>query len=98
MCRMEKRKERYLDLFSGWAVSSFGHYHLAKQSDTGQGRRLWFMPNTFYSEPQGRLASIFLKNSFNGQCFSVTGAEANEAAIKLARIHCSPKGKYRLLL
>ncbi|MEK6765368.1 MAG: acetylornithine transaminase, partial [Planctomycetota bacterium] len=38
------------------------------------------------------------ENSFNGQCFFCnSGAEANEAAIKLARIHCSPKGKYKII-
>jgi acetylornithine/N-succinyldiaminopimelate aminotransferase len=91
--------KRYLDLFSGWAVSSLGHCHpnvtgaIQKQAAT-----LSHVPNIFYTEPQGLLAKYISENSFNGQCFFCnSGAEANEAAIKLARIHNSSKGKYKII-
>jgi len=91
--------KRYLDLFSGWAVSSLGHCHpQVTKAIQEQAATLVHVPNTFYSEPQGRLAGYISKNSFNGQCFFCnSGAEANEAAIKLARIHGSKKGKYKII-
>ncbi len=91
--------KRYLDLFSGWAVSSLGHCHPnVTRATQDQAANLVHVPNTFYSEPQGRLAKYISENSFNGQCFFCnSGAEANEAAIKLARIHCSSKGKYKII-
>jgi len=91
--------KRYLDLFSGWAVSSLGHCHPnVTKAICEQAATLVHVPNTFYSEPQGRLAKYISENSFNGQCFFCnSGAEANEAAIKLARIHNSAKGKYKII-
>ncbi len=91
--------KRYLDLFSGWAVSSLGHCHPnVTNAMQVQAETLVHVPNIFYSEPQGRLAKYISENSFNGQCFFCnSGAEANEAAIKLARIHCSEKGKYKII-
>ncbi len=63
-----------------------------------QAETLVHVPNIFYSEPQGRLAKYISENSFNGQCFFCnSGAEANEAAIKLARIHSSQKGKFKII-
>ncbi len=91
--------KRYLDLFSGWAVSSLGHCHpKVTKAMQEQAETLVHVPNIFYSEPQGRLAKYISENSFNGQCFFCnSGAEANEAAIKLARIHSSQKGKYKII-
>lgn len=89
----------YLDLFSGWAVSGLGHCHprVSKAIQT-QVETLVHAPNIFYTEPQGRLAQLISENSFGGQCFFCnSGAEANEAAIKLARIHYSPHGKYKII-
>ena len=91
--------KRYLDLFSGWAVSSLGHCNPdVTKAMQEQAATLVHVPNIFYSEPQGRLAKYISENSFNGQCFFCnSGAEANEAAIKLARIHSSKKGKYKII-
>ncbi|ODS32668.1 MAG: acetylornithine aminotransferase [Candidatus Scalindua rubra] len=95
----DENGKRYLDLFSGWAVSSLGHCHSnVARAIQNQAATLVHVPNTFYSEPQGLLAKYISENSFNGQCFFCnSGAEANEAAIKLARIHCSSKGKYKII-
>ncbi len=91
--------KRYLDLFSGWAVSSLGHCNPnVTKATQDQAATLVHVPNIFYSEPQGLLAKYISENSFNGQCFFCnSGAEANEAAIKLARIHNSSKGKYKII-
>lgn len=91
--------KRYLDLFSGWAVSLLGHCHpnvvTAIQS---QAAKLQHAPNIYYTEPQGLLAKYISEKSFGGQCFFCnSGAEANEAAIKLARIHNSNTGRYKII-
>ncbi|HRZ87395.1 MAG TPA: aspartate aminotransferase family protein [bacterium] len=90
---------KYLDFFPGWGVSGLGHCHPAvvsaikKQSD-----RLLHMSNNYYNELQGRLAEIISKESFGGRVFFCnSGAEANEAAIKLVRKHGSKKGRYEIV-
>lgn len=90
---------RYLDLFSGWAVSNLGHCHpKVVEAICKQASLLQHAPNIYYTEPQGQLAMHISENSFGGQCFFCnSGAEANEAAIKLARIHSSNKGRYKII-
>ncbi|MEK7789564.1 MAG: aminotransferase class III-fold pyridoxal phosphate-dependent enzyme, partial [Planctomycetota bacterium] len=89
--------KRYLDLFSGWAVSLLGHCHPnVVAAIQNQAAKLQHAPNIYYTEPQGLLAKHISEKSFGGQCFFCnSGAEANEAAIKLARIHNSSSGKYK---
>lgn len=91
--------KRYLDLFSGWAVSLLGHCNssVVKAIQT-QASKLIHAPNIYYTEPQGLLAKYISEKSFGGQCFFCnSGAEANEAAIKLARIHSSSTGRYKMI-
>jgi acetylornithine/N-succinyldiaminopimelate aminotransferase len=89
---------RYLDLFSGWAVTGVGHCHpRLVEAIREQAGRLIYMPNTWYTEPQGRLAQWIAETGFGGKTFFCnSGTEANEAAIKLARIH-TPPGKYKII-
>ncbi len=91
--------KRYLDLFSGWAVSGLGHCHpKVTKAIKSQASTLMHIPNVYYSLPQGRLARFISEKSFGGQCFFCnSGAEANEAAIKLARLHHSIEGKYKII-
>ncbi|HHT9129852.1 MAG TPA: aspartate aminotransferase family protein [Candidatus Brocadiaceae bacterium] len=91
--------KRYLDLFSGWAVSLLGHCHPnVVKTIQNQAAKLQHAPNIYYTEPQGLLAKYISEKSFGGQCFFCnSGAEANEAAIKLARIHNSNTGKYKII-
>lgn len=91
--------KRYLDLFSGWAVSLLGHCHPnVVAAIQNQAAKLQHAPNIYYTEPQGLLAKHISEKSFGGQCFFCnSGAEANEAAIKLARIHNSNAGKYKII-
>ena len=55
------------------------------------------VPNTWHTEVQGRWAQVLSERSFGGQAFFCnSGAEANEAAIKLARLH-TPKERYKII-
>ncbi|MBN1765925.1 MAG: aspartate aminotransferase family protein [Sedimentisphaerales bacterium] len=89
----------YLDMFPGWATSAIGHcpprvVAAVKQ----QVEKLIHMDNTFYTEPQGLLASMLSERAaFGGKCFFCnSGAESVEAALKLARRHTA-KGKYKII-
>jgi acetylornithine/succinyldiaminopimelate/putrescine aminotransferase len=57
------------------------------------------VPNTWYTEPQARLAEALAERTgWGGQCFFCnSGTEANEAAITLARLNGKPKGKYKIV-
>ncbi len=83
----DQEGKRYLDFFPGWGVNSLGHCHprVVKTIQT-QAKRLIHVPNTFYHEPHARLAEGLIRSSFDGKVFFTnSGAEAVEAAIKLAR-------------
>jgi len=79
--------KRYLDLFPGWGVDGIGHCHpRVVAAIREQAGNLLHVANNFYIEPQARLAQMVSERSFGGKCFFCnSGAEANEAAIKLAR-------------
>jgi acetylornithine/N-succinyldiaminopimelate aminotransferase len=87
-----------LDMFPGWAVSGLGHCHpKVVQAIQKQVGELLHIDNTFYSEPQGKLAKLLSERAFGGKCFFCnSGAEANEAAMKLARLH-TQKEKYKFI-
>jgi acetylornithine/N-succinyldiaminopimelate aminotransferase len=87
-----------LDMFPGWAVSGIGHCHpKVVEAIREQAGRLLHIDNTFYSEPQGILAKLLSERAFGGKCFFCnSGAEANEAAMKLARLHTAPQ-KYKFI-
>jgi len=89
---------KILDMFPGWAVSGIGHCHpKVVEAVRKQVGELIHMDNTFYSEPQGRLAKLLSERAFGGKCFFCnSGAEANEAALKLARLHTA-KEKYKFI-
>ncbi|MHC4560202.1 MAG: aminotransferase class III-fold pyridoxal phosphate-dependent enzyme, partial [Planctomycetota bacterium] len=62
-----------------------------------QAGELLHIDNTFYSEPQGKLAELLSERAFGGKSFFCnSGAEANEAALKLARLHTSEQ-KYKFI-
>lgn len=88
---------RYLDLFPGWGCNLLGHCPPAVvRAVQEQVATLIHVPNTWHMDSQGRWAELLSRHSFGGQAFFCnSGAEANEAAIKLARLH-SP-GRYKIL-
>ena len=77
----------YLDFLAGISVVSVGHCHPAVvRAITEQAARLMHVTNLFYTAPAMRLAQRLSRSSLGGRVyFSNSGAEANEAAIKLAR-------------
>jgi predicted acetylornithine/succinylornithine family transaminase len=79
--------KKYLDFVSGIAVCALGHCHPAVvEAITTQARQLMHVSNLYYIEPQARLAQLLVKHSCGERAFFCnSGAEANEAAIKLAR-------------
>jgi len=89
---------KILDMFPGWAVSGIGHCHpKVVEALRRQAGELLHIDNTFYSEPQGELAKLLSERAFGGKNFFCnSGAEANEAALKLARLHTSQE-KYKFI-
>ncbi|MGC8639275.1 MAG: aspartate aminotransferase family protein [Isosphaeraceae bacterium] len=95
---------RYLDFFPGWGCNLLGHCPpRVVEAVRDQVGQLIHVPNTWYMEPQGAFAQALSERSLGcslkpGQCFFCnSGAEANEAAIKLARAHGHPKGRYKIV-
>ena len=93
--------KEYVDFVAGIAVCSLGHSHpgvveaIRKQAGT-----LMHVSNLYYTEPQIRFAGMLVENSFADRVFFCnSGAEANEAAIKLARKygHDNLNGRYEIL-
>jgi acetylornithine/N-succinyldiaminopimelate aminotransferase len=82
----EEGKE-YLDLVAGIAVNLLGHAHPdVARSLSGQSRTLIHTSNLYFTRPQVELARRLVELSFPSRVFLCnSGAEANEAAIKLAR-------------
>ncbi len=79
--------KEYLDFFGGPAVHSLGHCHpVVVAAIEKQARTLIHVSNAVYSVPQLQLAEVLESNScFDKIYYTNSGAEANEAAIKLAR-------------
>lgn len=79
--------KRYLDLVAGIAVNSLGHAHPAVvRAIQEQSEKLLHCSNLYWIENQVKLAKLLVEKSGLGKAFFCnSGAEANEAAIKLAR-------------
>ena len=79
----------YLDFVAGIAVTALGHCHPKVTAALhAQAQTLLHVSNLYHIEPQIRLAQLLCEHSFADRCFFCnSGAEANEAAIKLARKH-----------
>ncbi len=92
----------YLDFVAGIAVCNLGHAHpgIAK-AVSNQAQTLVHVSNLYYTLPQTEVAARLVENSFADKVFFCnSGAEANEAAIKLARKYFKDKGdngRYRIV-
>ena len=89
---------RYLDFFPGWGCGLLGHCPgPVVEAVRAQLGELIHVPNTWYTELQGQWAKALSDRSFGGKVFFCnSGAEANEAAIKLVRLHVQ-RPKYKII-
>ncbi|MDN5292850.1 MAG: acetylornithine/N-succinyldiaminopimelate aminotransferase [Eubacteriales bacterium] len=85
--------KKYLDFVGGLAVNAFGHCPpFLVEAMLEQARRLIHVSNLYWIEPQIELARLLVENSALDKAFFCnSGAEANEAAIKLARKYAKEK-------
>ncbi|HET7392867.1 MAG TPA: aminotransferase class III-fold pyridoxal phosphate-dependent enzyme, partial [Candidatus Binatia bacterium] len=93
--------KEYLDFLAGIAVNSLGHCHPAiLRAIREQSRKLLHVSNLYHILPQSELARELCHHSFAERVFFCnSGAEANEAAIKLVRRYGLEKlgGRYEIL-
>ncbi|MEJ2658188.1 MAG: aspartate aminotransferase family protein, partial [Desulfobacterales bacterium] len=94
--------KKYTDFVSGIAVCNLGHAHpKVAEALSKQASILLHVSNLYYTAPQTELAVRLTENSFADRVFFCnSGAEANEAAIKLARKYFKDKGqseRYRII-
>jgi predicted acetylornithine/succinylornithine family transaminase len=87
--------KRYIDFFPGWGCGLYGHCPPPiVEAVQKQVAELIHVPNTWYTELQGTWARLLSERSFGGKAFFCnSGAEANEAAIKLVRLHSKDRFK-----
>ena len=102
-CRVwDEEGKEYLDFVGGIAVCALGHSSpVVTRALEKQSRILVHVSNLYYTRPQTELARLLVENSFADRVFFCnSGAEANEAAIKLARRYAYEKfgGKKHLIV
>jgi acetylornithine/N-succinyldiaminopimelate aminotransferase len=98
-CRLwDSDGNEYLDLLAGISVVNVGHCHpRVVEAVREQAGRLTHATNLYYTEPALRLSAELAESSLGGKVFLTnSGAEANEAAIKLAR-RARPQGRIVVL-
>jgi acetylornithine/N-succinyldiaminopimelate aminotransferase len=83
----DQQDKEYIDFAGGIAVSALGHCHPALvKALKEQGDKIWHLSNVLTNEPALRLAKKLVDSTFADKIyFCNSGAEANEAALKLAR-------------
>ncbi len=102
-CRLYDENDReYIDFVAGIAVCNLGHAHpRLVEVVCEQAQQLWHTSNLYYTLPQTELARWLTENSFAHKVFFCnSGAEANEAAIKLARKYFyarSELGRFKII-
>jgi len=93
-CRVwDEDGKEYLDFVGGIAVCALGHSSpIVSKALERQSKELVHVSNLYYTRPQTELARLLVENSFADRVFFCnSGAEANEAAIKLARRYANEK-------
>ena len=93
-CRVwDEEGKEYLDFVGGLAVCALGHSSpVVSRAMEEQSKKLVHVSNLYYTRPQTELAQLLVNSSFADRVFFCnSGAEANEAAIKLARRYANEK-------
>ncbi|MCL1909416.1 MAG: aminotransferase class III-fold pyridoxal phosphate-dependent enzyme, partial [Kiritimatiellaeota bacterium] len=90
---------QYIDFTSGISVHNVGHSHpKVVEAIKAQAENLIHCSNLFHTPNQAQLAQRLSKLGLGGKVFfSNSGAEANEAMIKLARLYGNPTGRYEII-
>lgn len=90
----DQEGRQYLDFAAGIAVTSLGHCHPdVVRTLQQQSEKLWHVSNGFTNEPVLELAQALVAATFADRAFFCnSGAEANEAALKLARLYAAKNG------
>jgi len=88
----------YLDLFAGFGAAGLGHCHPAVvKAIQDQAAELMCVGNLYYWQSQAELAEAIVRHGFEGKVFFChSGAEANEAALKLTRL-AAGEGRYKII-
>lgn len=96
----DTENKRYLDFLSGVAVTALGHGDADYiEAIREQADRVIHTSNLFYNQELALLAEALVTYSFPGRVFVCnSGAEANEAAFKLARLHGQTKGNANVVV
>ncbi len=83
----DQQDKEFIDFAGGIAVNCLGHCHPALVNALKeQGEKIWHLSNVMTNEPALRLAKKLVDNTFADKVyFANSGAESNEAALKLAR-------------
>lgn len=91
----DQQGRQYLDFSAGIAVTSLGHCHPeVVRTLQQQAEKLWHLSNVYTNEPVLELASALAAATFADRTFFCnSGAEANEAALKLARKYAAQNGQ-----
>ncbi|QIQ20416.1 bifunctional acetylornithine/succinyldiaminopimelate transaminase [Zophobihabitans entericus] len=89
----DQQDNEYIDFAGGIAVNALGHCHpQLVDALKNQSEKLWHTSNVFANEPSLRLAQKLIQHTFADRAFFAnSGAEANEAAFKLARHYAIEK-------
>ena len=89
----------YLDFLAGISVLNVGHSHpVVVEAIRQQAGLLTHVSNLYYTENQGRLGQALAGLALGGKCFFCnSGAEANEALIKLARLWGHEKNRFEII-
>ncbi|MFN3978362.1 MAG: aspartate aminotransferase family protein [Sulfurihydrogenibium azorense] len=93
----DDKGKKYLDMLSGIAVNALGYNHpKLTKAICEQASKIIHISNLFYIKPQIEVAKILSENSFGGKVFFCnSGAESNEALIKLVRRYFYDKKQER---
>lgn len=92
---IDNQGKEYLDFTSGIGVVNLGHHHpVVEQALAEQARQLWHMPNLYENHLQEEVAEALVGELGYVGFFCNSGAEANEAAIKLVR---KARGKSKIV-